>query len=58
MTGSQEIAKLSEVIDSIIADKHPDALSDELVTLLENPEERDEAVDLLIKRIEFNREDL
>ena len=58
MTGSQEIEKLSQVIDSIIADKHREASSDELVTFLENPEERDEAVDLLIKKIEFYREDL
>lgn len=57
MTGSQEFKLLSQIIDSIIADESH-ALDDDLPDVLQDPEKRDEAIDILIKKIEFYREEL
>jgi len=57
MTGSQERKLLSEIVDSIVADESH-ALDDDLSDILQDPEKRDEAIDILIKKIEFYREEL
>lgn len=58
MTGSQIKTLLSKIIDSLVADNSDGLTDDLLVEALEDPEKRSEAVETLLKMIEFNREDL
>ena len=58
MSGSQIKAYLSKIIDSLIMDANPSVLDDDLVELLESADEREHAIDTLIKMIEFYKEDL
>ena len=58
MTGSQIRTKLSEIIDSLVADNNPTVLDDELADVQADPQQRDKAIDDLIKMIEFYREEL
>ena len=58
MTGSQMRKILSELIDSIILGNNPQVLDDDQPDLLADGEKRTEAIDTLIKMIEFYREDL
>jgi hypothetical protein len=58
MTGSQMRNTLSELIDEIITDNHPEVLDDDLSDVLADGDNRDEAINDLIKMIEFYREDL
>lgn len=58
MTGSQITTELSRIIDSLIQDANPQALDDDLVELLESADAREEAIETLLKMIEFYREDL
>jgi hypothetical protein len=58
MTGSEIKKMLSDIIDSLIYDEHPQALDDDLSDILADGDNRDEAIDRLIKMIEFYREDL
>lgn len=58
MTGSQIKTELSKIIDSLIFDNNPQALDGDLPDLMQYGEQRQEAIDRLIKMIEFYREDL
>lgn len=58
MTGSQIITQLTRIIDSLVADSSDGLTDDLLVEAMENPENRDEAIDTLFKMIENYREDL
>lgn len=58
MTGSQIKTLLSKIIDSLVADNSDGLTDDLLVEALEDPGKRSEAVETLLKMIEFNREDL
>ncbi len=57
MTGSQIKAKLSDIVDSLILDQNP-VLDDDIPDLLSDGEKREEAIDTLVKMIEFYREEL
>ena len=58
MTGSQITTSLTRIIDSLIEDNLDITTSEILQEAQENPDNRDEAVDTLIKIIENYREDL
>lgn len=58
MTGSQITRDLSRIIDSMVAGNNPQALDDELADIQADAEQREEAIDTLIKMIENYREDL
>ena len=58
MTGSQIRTSLTKIIDSLVIDNNPEALDDEQPDILADAEQRDEAIDSLIKIIENYREDL
>ena len=58
MSGSQIRANLSKIIDSLIEDAYPMTLDDDMPDLLDDTDKREEAIDKLIKMIEFYREDL
>lgn len=58
MTGSQIKKQISGIIDSLIMDGNPQVLDDELPDLMANGDKRSEAIDMLIKMIEFYRKDL
>jgi len=58
MTGSQITTELSRIVDQLIMDNNPSVLDDDLVELLESADEREHAIDTLIKMIEFYKEDL
>jgi len=58
MTGSQIRRRLSQIIDGLILDNNPEVLDDDLPDLMADPNERDEAINELIKMIENYREDL
>jgi len=58
MTGTEIKKQLSEIIDSLVIDTKPETLDDDLPDLLDDGERRGEAIDTLIKMIEFYREDL
>lgn len=58
MTGSRIRTQLTILIDNLIIENHPEALDDDQVELLQDGDEREEAINQLIKMIEFYREDL
>jgi hypothetical protein len=58
MTGSEIRTQLSKIIDSLVIDTRPETLDDDLPDLLNDWDKRNEAIDSLIKMIEFYREDL
>jgi len=58
MTGSQITTKLTRIIDSLIEDTLDIKTDEILQEAMENQDNRDEAVDTLIKIIENYREDL
>ena len=58
MTGSQITTELSRIIDSLIMDNNPTALDDDLPNVMADGDNRSEAIDQLLKMIEFYREDL
>jgi hypothetical protein len=58
MTGSQIRAQLSKIIDSLVIDNNPQVLDDGLADLMADGDERNEAIDKLMKMIEFYRENL
>lgn len=58
MTGSQIDRVLSTLIESFIVDNNPTVLDDDLSDVLSDRDQRDEAIDDLIRYIEHNREDL
>ncbi len=55
MTGSEIKTQLSKIVDSLVLDQHP-VLDDDIPDLLSDGEKRDEAIDTLVKMIEFYRE--
>jgi hypothetical protein len=58
MTGSQIRTELSKIIDQLVQDNNPQAIDDDLPDIMADCDERDEAIDSLIKLIENYREDL
>lgn len=58
MTGSQIDRVLSTLIESFIVDNNHTVLDDDLSDVLSDRDQRDEAIDDLIRYIEHNREDL
>jgi hypothetical protein len=58
MTGSEIKTQLTKIIDSLVIDTRPETLDDDLPDLLADGERRSDAIDSLIKMIEFYREDL
>ena len=58
MTGSEIKQKLTEIIDALIIDDNPQVLDDEQPDLLNDGDKRSDAIDQLIKMIEFYREEL
>ena len=58
MTGSLIRHELSKIVDSLVEDNLDIYTDETLQEAMENPENRDEAVDTLIKIIENYREDL
>lgn len=54
MTGSDIKAQLSKIIDSLILDNHP-ALDDDIPDVLSDGENREDAIDTLVKMIENYR---
>lgn len=58
MTGSKIRTELTKIIDSLIMDTAPQTLDDDLPDLLADGDKRSEAINDLIKMIEFYREDL
>lgn len=58
MTGTQLNTALSKLVDSFEED-NTDGLTDDLLQeAMENPDQRDEAIDDLINYIEHNREEI
>lgn len=58
MTGTNIKTQLSKIIDILIADNNPTVLDDDLADVQADSEQRKEAIDQLVKMIEFYREDL
>lgn len=58
MTGTQIRTELTKIIDSLIIDSNPTVLDDDLPDLLADGDKREEAIDNLIKMIEFYKEEL
>jgi hypothetical protein len=58
MTGSQIRKLLSQILDSLVIDNHPQVLDDDQPDLLADSDKRSDAINNLIKMIEFYREDL
>lgn len=58
MTGSQIKRVLTDLIESFILDNNEGVLDDDLSDILYDREQRDEAIDDLIRYIKHNREDL
>lgn len=58
MTGSQIRQQLTKIIDGIILDDNPQALDDDQPDLLQDGDKRSDAIEDLLKWIEFYREDL
>lgn len=58
MTGSQIRIQLSRIIDSLILDRNPLVLDDEIPDILSDGSNRDEAIDELVEMINSYREDL
>ena len=58
MSGSQIKELLSKIIDELVLENNPMVLDDDTPELLNDGEQRQEAVDKLAKMLEFYREDL
>lgn len=56
MTGSQMKAEVSKLIDTLVVDLNPSTLDDDIADLLADGDKRDEAIDALVKMIEFYRD--
>jgi hypothetical protein len=56
MTGSQLKSLLSAIIDSLVLDKYPSATDDMHADILSDGENREEAIDTLVKMIENYRD--
>lgn len=50
--------ELTTLIDQLISDRYPETLDDDLPDLLSDGDKRDEAIEQLMKMIEFYKEDL
>ena len=49
-------SQIESLIDKIIIDKNPLALDDEMNDLLDNPENREKAIDKLVEKLEALKE--
>lgn len=58
MTGSQTRTALTKIIDDLIMESNPQVLDDDLPDLMADGDKRSDAIDKLIKIIEFYKEDL
>ena len=58
LSGSQIVAELSRIIDSLILDNNPEVLDDDQPNLLADGDQREEAIEQLQKMIENYKENL
>jgi hypothetical protein len=56
LSGSQIITELTRIVDSLILDNNPTVLDDEQPDLLQDGDQREEAIDQLQKMIENYKE--
>lgn len=56
LSGSQIVAELSKIVDSLILDNNPTVLDDEQPDLLADGDQREEAIEQLQKMIENYKE--
>lgn len=56
MSGSTIKAQLSKIVDSLILDKYPSATDDMHADILSDGENREEAINTLVKMIENYRD--
>lgn len=58
MTGSQTRTALTKIIDNLVIESNPTVLDDDMPDLMADGDKRSDAIDQLVKIIEFYREDL
>lgn len=58
LSGSQIVAELSKIVDSLILDNNPTVLDDEQPDLLADGDQREEAIEQLQKMIENYKENI
>lgn len=58
LSGSQIVSELSKIVDSLILDNNPTVLDDEQPDLLQDGDQREEAIEQLQKMIENYKENI